>query len=98
MTLIGPPLPPDPPLEFLEKNPVATDPRKRVYAFEKEVEDGLVRIIWDADDPELLEAELRAPMYGSRLPKENVTKFWAAVKVLIAPLGPLPIDGADPRP
>ena len=92
-------MPPDPPLEILEKNPVATDPRKRVFAFEQEVEWGnVVRLIWDADDPELLEAELRAPLYGARLPKEDVAPFWAAVKKLIAPLGPLPVDSADPRP
>jgi hypothetical protein len=97
-TLMGPPLPPDPPLEILEKNPVATDPRKRVYAFEQDVEDGIVRLIWDADDPELLEAELRAPVYGARVPKERVRAFWDSVKVLISPLGPLPVEGADPRP
>ncbi|MCI4325966.1 MAG: hypothetical protein L3K00_08880 [Thermoplasmata archaeon] len=98
LTLMGPPLPPDPPLEILEKNPVATDPRKRVYAFEQEVEWGIVRLIWDADDPELLEAELRAPVYGARVPKEQVREFWNAVKALIAPIGPLPVEGADPRP
>jgi hypothetical protein len=98
MTLVGPPLPPDPPLEILEKNPVATDPRKRVYAFEQELESGIVRLIWDADDPELLEAELRAPVYGARVPKERVREFWGAVKVLIAPLGPLPVEAADPKP
>jgi hypothetical protein len=98
MTLAGPPLPPDPPLEILERNPVATDPRKRVFAFEKEVDGGIVRIIWDADDPELLEAELRAPLFGGRLPREKVPGFWAEVKTLIAPLGPLPVEGADPRP
>jgi hypothetical protein len=98
MTLAGPPLPPDPPLEILEKNPVATDPRKRVYAFEQELETGIVRLIWDADDPELLEAELRAPVYGGRVAGERVREFWSAVKALIAPLGPLPVEAADPRP
>jgi hypothetical protein len=98
MTLLGPPLPPDPPLELLEKNPVATDPRKRVYAFEEERDGNVLRLVWDADDPEILEAELRAPIYGSRLPKEEIAPFWAAVKRLIEPLGPLPVEGADPRP
>jgi hypothetical protein len=98
VTLAGPALPPDPPLEILERNPVATDPRKRVYAFEEEVDERVIRLIWDADDPEVLEAELRQPLYGRRLPKEQVGPFWAAVKRLIAPLGSLPIDAADPRP
>jgi hypothetical protein len=98
MTLLGPPLPPDPPLELLERNPVATDPKKRVYAYELELDWGIVRLIWDADDPELLEAELRAPLYGSRLPSERVREFWGAVKELIAPIGPLPVEGADPKP
>ena len=98
MTLAGPALPPDPPLEILERNPVATDPRKRVYAFEQELEGGVVRIVWDADDPELLEAEFRTPEYGGRLAPDRVAGFWAEVKRLIAPIGPLPVEGADPRP
>ena len=98
MTLAGPALPPDPPLEILERNPVATDPRKRVYAFEQELEGGVVRIVWDADDPELLEAEFRTPQYGGRLAGERVAAFWAEVKRLISPIGPLPVEGADPRP
>ncbi len=93
---VGPP--PDPPLEVLEPNPVPTDPRKRVYAFEEEHPAWVVRLVWDADDPELLEAECRAPLYGERLAREEVSRFWAAVKALTAPLGPLPVDGADPRP
>ena len=98
MTLAGPPLPPDPPLEILERNPVATDPRKRVFAHEKVVPGGVVRLIWDADDPELLEAEMRAPIFGGRLPKDRIPAFWAEVKSLLAPLGSLPVEGADPRP
>ncbi|MGA7476893.1 MAG: hypothetical protein WBW47_06740 [Thermoplasmata archaeon] len=94
----GPPPPPDPPLEILTPNPVTTDPRKRVFAFELEKEEWVVRLVWDADDPDLLEAECRAPLYGQRLPKGDVPKFWAAVKELIAPIGPLPVDSADPRP
>jgi hypothetical protein len=94
----GPPPPPDPPLELLTANPVPTDPRKRVYAYEEEHPDWVVRLVWDADDPALLEAECRAPYYDRRLPRAEVPKFWAAVKALIAPLGPLPVDSADPRP
>ena len=84
---------------MLERNPVTTDPRKRVFAHEVEQPSGwVVRIIWDADDPELLEAELRAPLYDRRLPKSEVPTFWAEVKRLISPLGPLPVEAADPRP
>jgi hypothetical protein len=90
--------PPDPPLEILERNPVPTDPRKRVYAFEEEHPEWVVRLVWDADDPGILEAECRAPLYSARLPRAEVPKFWAAVKALIAPIGPLPVDSADPRP
>jgi hypothetical protein len=99
MTLMaGAPPPPAPPLDILEPNPVPTDPRKRVYAVEEDHDAWVVRLVWDADDPELLEAECRAPLYGQRLPKEEVVKFWTAVKALVAPLGALPVDGADPRP
>jgi hypothetical protein len=94
----GPPPPPAPPLDILEPNPVTTDPRKRVFAYELEKDDWVVRLVWDADDPELLEAECRAPLYGQRLPKADVPKFWAVVKELIAPIGPLPVASADPRP
>ncbi|HEV2428750.1 MAG TPA: hypothetical protein VGV64_02755 [Thermoplasmata archaeon] len=94
----GPPPPPDPPLELLVREPVTTDPRKRIYAFEEEAEGGVVRLVWDADDPGLLEAEFRAPFYGARLPSPEVARFWKAVKERIRPLGPLPVEGADPRP
>ncbi|HTW54971.1 MAG TPA: hypothetical protein VMG36_00775 [Thermoplasmata archaeon] len=94
----GPPPPPVPPLDLLAPNPVATDPRKRVFAFEEDHPDWVVRLVWDADDPGVLEAECRAPLYGARLPAAEVTKFWAAVKALIAPIGPLPVESADPRP
>jgi hypothetical protein len=90
--------PPDPPLDILEANPVPTDPRKRVYAYEEDHPDWTVRLVWDADDPELLEAECRAPIYSGRLPSEEVPKFWAAVKELVRPLGGLPVESADPRP
>jgi hypothetical protein len=94
----GPPPPPDPPLEILAPNPVATDPRKRVYAFEADHGDFVVRLVWDSDDPELLEAECRAPLYHQRLPRAEVARFWSAVKELIAPIGPLPVEAADPLP
>ena len=94
----GVPPPPDPPLDLLAPNPIATDPRKRVYAYEEEHDAWVVRLVWDADDPGMLEAECRAPIYGGRLPAREVPRFWAAVKALTAPLGPLAVDGADPRP
>ncbi len=98
--LLGSAPPPlQPPLDLLEPNPVTTDPRKRVFAFEQEQPGGWVlRLVWDADDPKILEAEYRAPRYGSRLPLDDVRTFWAAVKERVAPLGPLPVDSADPRP
>lgn len=94
----GPPPAPEPPLAVLAPNPITTDPRKRVFAFEEEHEDWVLRLVWDADDPELLEAECRAPLYGQRLPATEVPRFWAAVKSLLSPLGPLPVESADPRP
>jgi hypothetical protein len=94
----GIPPPPNPPLDILMPNPVTTDPRKRVYAYEEERGSWVVRLVWDADDPEVLEAECREPIYDRRLSREQVAEFWAAVKQLIAPLGPLEVDGADPRP
>jgi hypothetical protein len=98
VALLGPPPPLAPPLDILRRSPVATDPRRQIYAFEEELEDGVLRISWDADDPELLDAELRAPYYDRRLPREKVPAFHRAVKARLAPLGPLPILGADPRP
>lgn len=97
VTLLGSPPPPDPPLEILENNPVPTDPRRKVFAFEEERGDWVLRLTWDADDPTLLSAELRAPGYA-RPSREKVEEFWRAVKEKVAPLGPLPIEGADPRP
>jgi len=94
----GPPPPPAPPLEILEPNPVATDPRKRIFAYEADHGDWVVRLVWDSDDPELLEAECRAPLYHQRLPAPEVQRFWAAVKELVAPISPVAVDSADPRP
>jgi hypothetical protein len=98
MLMPGLPPPPDPPLDILVPNPVATDPRKRVFSYEEDRAEWTVRLVWDADDPDVLEAECRAPYYDRRLPKSEVPEFWAAVKALIAPLGPLPVESADPRP
>ena len=95
----GTPPPPEPPLDFLLRNPVATDPRKRVFAYEEERGSYVLRLAWDADDPDYLEAECRKPLYGARLPPGEVAEFWAAVKALVGPtLGPLRVDSADPRP
>ncbi len=100
MLMGGSPPPPPPPLEILEKNPVSTDPRRKVYAFEEERDDGawVLRIIWDQDDPELLEAELRAPLAARRTGPAEVRRFWTAVKERVAELGPLPVESADPSP
>jgi hypothetical protein len=87
-----------PPLDVLEPNPVPTDPRKRVFSFEEDHDAWVLRLVWDADEPELLEAEFRAPRYGSRPPPEEVRTFWGEVKRLTSPIGPLVVDGADPRP
>ncbi len=94
----GIPPPPVPPLEILRPNPIPTDARKRVHAYEESHEEWDVRLVWDADDPEVLEAECRAPYYDRRLPPSEVPKFWAAVKRLVGPIGPLPVEAADPRP
>ncbi len=93
----GPP-PPDPPLDILSINPVRTDPRRKVYAFEEEKEGWVLRLVWDADEPGVLEGEYRAPIYDRRLVRDQVREFWKAVKEKTAPLGPLPIEGADPKP
>lgn len=93
------PPPPDPPLEILQPNPVATDPRKRVFAYEEEQPgDWVLRLVWDSEDPGILAAEYRAPIYDRRLPRAEVPRFWQAVKAKTAPLGPLPVEAADPRP
>ncbi len=94
----GPPPPAAPPLEILEANPVPTDPLRRVFAYEEDHGEWVLRLVWDSEEPEVLEAECRAPIYGARLPKAEVAEFWAAVKPLLAPLGPLPVAAADPWP
>jgi hypothetical protein len=100
MMLMGTsPPPPGPPLDILSRNPVPTDPKKRVWAFEEERPGGwILRLVWDADEPEYLEAEYRAPVYNRRLPRTEVPGFWAAVKEKTSEIGPLAVDSADPRP
>lgn len=97
--LLGGAPPPMPPLDILEPNPVPTDPRRRIFAFEEERPEGWVlRLVWDSEDPEILEAEYRAPLYDRRLPRAEVPGFWAAVKEKTGELGKLTVDAADPRP
>jgi len=98
MLTAGPPPPPEPPLPALLNEPVVTDPRKRIFAHEAEAGGGVVRLVWDADDPQYLEAELRLPSYTGRLPADRVRAFWQEVKQRTSSLGPLAIDGADPSP
>ena len=98
LTRGGPPPPLDPPLDILERNPVTTDPRKRVFAFEEERGPTVLRLIWDSDDPELLEAELRTENWGGRPGAETVREFWNWVKEKTQPIGPLPVEAADPIP
>ena len=98
MALLGAPPPPDPPLEILGRNPVPTDPRRRVWAFEEDRGGWVLRLVWDEEDPGVLEGEYRAPLYGRRPTPEELRAFWGAIKEKVAPLGPLPILAADPRP
>ncbi|HUJ78102.1 MAG TPA: hypothetical protein VLX64_03745, partial [Thermoplasmata archaeon] len=97
--LMGTAPPPLPPLDLLEPNPVSTDPRKRVFSFEEPIADEEVfRISWDADDPDLLEIELRAPSYGRRPTPDRVRAFWERTRERLRPLGDVSVEGADPRP
>lgn len=91
------PPPPMPPLDILQPEPVPTDPRKRIYVWEESWTGGLLRLRWDADALDLLEAEWRREDRRRPAPEE-VRAFWAEVKRLVAELGPLPVEGADPRP
>ncbi len=94
----GPPPPPEPPLEILEPNPVPTDPRRRVFAYEEDHGDWVLRLVWDTDDPLLLEIECRAPLYRQRVPPEMVGAFWTEAKRLVAPISPVEVEAADPYP
>ena len=98
MVLMGGAPPLDPPLPFLVANPVPTDPRRKVFAYEEERDDWVLRLVWDQDDPGLLSAEYRAPLYGRRLEAPEVRKFWQVVKEKVESLGPLRVESADPRP
>ncbi len=99
VVLMGPPPPPPPPLDLLEPNPVPTDPARRIFAYEEERPEGWVlRLVWDSDEPGVLEAEYRAPLYDRRLPRAEVPAFWAAVKEKTREIGPLAVQAADPRP
>lgn len=94
----GPPPPPLPPADWLENEGVPTDPSVTLYSFLEPHGDGAIRYVWAGASPELLLAEYRIPGYLARLPPGEVRRFWAAVKARLGELGPLPVDGADPRP
>ncbi len=89
--------PPNPPLQSLTRTSVPTDPRKRVYGWLGPWKDGAIHLRWDADSPEFLEVELRAPRRRNPGPGE-VEEFWDAVRPLLMEVGPLKVDGADPWP
>ena len=91
------PPPPSPPLDLLKPEPVSTDARKRIFVFEEPWQGGVLRLKWDADDAERLEAEYR--LSERRRPSsEEIRAFWARVKERVGELGPLPVEGADPLP
>jgi hypothetical protein len=94
----GPPPPPAPPTEWMEPEGVATDPTVRLFTFHERSGEGIARYVWQANDPDRLLAEYRAPVYLARLPPAEVRAFWATVRARLAELGGLPVEGADPRP
>jgi hypothetical protein len=94
----GPPPPPSPPLDLLESEPVATDPNVRLYSHSEALDEGLLRLFWQADNPLLLTAEYREAVTVSRLAPEKVRRFWETVKARVQELGPLSVEGADPFP
>ncbi|MCI4334374.1 MAG: hypothetical protein L3K04_01880 [Thermoplasmata archaeon] len=97
--LMGPPPPPEPPGgDLLERLPAGPDPRKRLYAFEEPDGEGILRVLWDSDEPERLQVELRLPEYGTRIGPERLRAFWSHVRERLAPMGPLRVESADPRP
>lgn len=98
MLTSGPPPPLDPPLDQLVHNPVTTDPRKRVFAHEEDHGDEVYRLVWDSDDPRILEAELRIPAFGRRPSSEEIRRFWEWIRAQVRTIGPLPVEAADPRP
>lgn len=91
------PMPPSPPLDLLVPEPVSSDPRKRLFAWEGRWQGGVVRLRWDADAAGLLDAEYRIPERRRIAPKE-VRAFWEEVKRRVTPLGPLVVESADPWP
>ena len=98
VVLLGPAPPAPPPLDILEPNPVPTDPRRRIFSYEEERPEGwILRLVWDSEEPEILEAECRAPLYDKRLARSDVPRFWAAVREKTQILGPLAVEAADPR-
>ncbi|MGI0052786.1 MAG: hypothetical protein ACRECR_00810, partial [Thermoplasmata archaeon] len=94
----GPPPPPVPPLDLMEAEPVATDPSMRVYAHLADLDPGMIRLAWHANDPTHLVAEYREPRSVARLSPERIRRFWDAVRPMLTELGPVPIEAADPRP
>ena len=92
----GPPPPLDPPLEIMTRNPVATDPRKQIYAFEEDQGETVYRLVWDSEDPDVMEAELRTQDWGRRPSAEQVRTFWNWIRERVRPIGPLPVEAADP--
>ena len=98
MLTAGPPPPADPPLPELKFRPVPTDPRPRFFVFEEETDFGAVLLSWNADDPDHLDAELRVPSTDRHVSPETIDRFWDAVRGRVAPLMPVQIEGADPKP
>jgi hypothetical protein len=96
--LLGPPPPPEPPGDFLEAIPPGPDPRKRLFAWEEPDGEGVIRMLWDSDEPERLNVELRLPDYTERLSSERLRAFYAHARSRLASLGQLQIESADPRP
>jgi hypothetical protein len=94
----GPPPPLDPPLPELVFRPVPTDPRPRFYVLDEETPDGLLHFSWNADDPEHLDAELRVVSDSRHVSNDVVLRFWSAVRARVAPIAPVQVEGADPRP
>jgi hypothetical protein len=98
MLTAGPPPPPEPPLAGLVYRAIPTDPRPRFFVLDEQLADGVLHLSWNADDPEHLDAELRVPSEGRHVPPEVVGRFWEAVRRQVAPLGPVRVEGADPKP
>ncbi|MDE1819255.1 MAG: hypothetical protein KGJ23_02915 [Euryarchaeota archaeon] len=97
VVLLGDRPPPMPPLDLLAPEPVSTDPTKRIFTWEEPWGQGVLRLKWDADSAEVLEAEYRLEARRQPSPSE-VREFWGEVKRRVAELGTLPVEGADPVP